>query len=144
MTLVDARYRGEVRKSMWHGKGSWVALNRRFIERPSGKLLHANGDIYEGDFLNDAKNGEGVMVEANGDHIRSATMSTCKAGYRSQVQGRMERQRAMWKGKLHLCEWCEDVSTTLRKLLPSSILVLVLLLSSLPLWRLHFVSSPSQ
>lgn len=31
-----------------------------------GKLIHADGDIYEGNWLNDKANGEGVYLHSNG------------------------------------------------------------------------------
>lgn len=31
-----------------------------------GKLIHADGDIYEGNWMNDKANGEGVYLHSNG------------------------------------------------------------------------------
>eukprot|EP00960_Hanusia_phi_P041668 755107-Hanusia_phi.AAC.2 len=107
MMLLCTRYRGEVRKNMWHGKGTCQVLVFPCTDESSGKLLHSNGDVYEGEFVHDAKNGKGVIVEANGGgcnnfHKLVPGLRGVTWWYRSKVQGRMERQRAVWQRSIYL------------------------------------------
>lgn len=77
-TVIGGNYRftGYLKKGVWQGKGKII-----YIEKGENSLSgHADGDMYEGNFVDGQIHGQGTFYYANGDIYRGSWKKNQKHG----------------------------------------------------------------
>lgn len=69
-----------------------------------GKYCYTSGNIYEGDWKNDIKEGKGVLTFSTGDIYDGNWLTNKRDGYGIYIYNSGDRYYGVWKGDVKRCE----------------------------------------
>ena len=66
-------------------------------ERRNGKVTYANGDIYDGQFLNDKRHGKGIYHYANGERYEGDYFEGMRQGQGTMYYKNGRKDEGEWQ-----------------------------------------------